>query len=99
MVIACFDQIMLPFFLSKKCIYLALVFPWSLMQNPSTVITTANMYYLSVKTENSIQNFSWLQETYLMILLLSKKKKNANLRCKNNIFSKMMPNNVHLNVH
>lgn len=62
------------------------------MQNPSTVATTANMYYLSIKAENSIQNFSWLlkyRETYFMTTLLPKKnKKNANFRHKNNIFLK-----------
>ena len=64
----------------------------SLMQNPSTAATTANTYYLSIKAENSIQNFSWLlkyRETYFMTTLLPKQnKKNANFRHKNNIFLK-----------
>ena len=63
-------------------------FPWSLMQNPSAAIMTADMYYLSCKTENSIQNLSWLlkqKETYLITALLPK---NTNCWCKNNIFLK-----------
>ena len=49
-----------------------------LMQNPSTAATTANTYYLSIKAENSIQNFSWLlkyRETYFMTTLLPKQNK------------------------
>lgn len=58
-----------------KKTYIFCISLWSLMQNPSTAITAANMYYLRVLRQE-IVDFTWLlkhKEIYLMTVLLPKR--------------------------